>query len=551
MKIFLNNFFHDVDLSPFYNLFKSVFNTSIEIGTLEDSDILFESVFGNDTALYNKKWLYSFLFIGESDRRLPIFINNGLQNSRLKDYSCILKGKSENDKNSTNVVNFPLFVFYYYCFDFIYKFKKHNFDEKRFNITNKITNIPKKNVCVIISNGNDSEGRNIFIEELNKKVEIDYAGHYKNNVNRVEDSHCSPGFIDFVSKYKIIITMENSKNDNYITEKILEGFAANTIPVYWGADNVGDYFNKERFINVKSFNMDDMNEAIDKIISILNNDELFIETINKPIYANNYCPLTLTDISRNIQNLLHIENKQYKKFITFGGPTPNFHNSVTRICLEAENLSFFDEIKGFTECDLQNDEIFWKKHGDFITNSRRGYGYWMWKSYLIKKSFEELKENDILIYCDAGCQINSNGKQRLNEYIDMLNSNKENYGLISFQLEFKEVQYTKKSIFDKFQISENDKNISIQCLGGIIIIKKNNHSINIIDEWYKNCQDYNMINDSICDEDINFIDNRNDQSILSVLVNKYGSIKMKDETYFHPNWETDGFCYPFWAKRIK
>jgi hypothetical protein len=298
MKIYLHNFFHDIDLSPFYNLFTDVFNEIIELGTIEDSDILFESIFGNNSLLYHKKWLYSFLFIGESDRRLPIFINNGLNNPILKDYSCILKGKSENDYKFTNVVNFPLYVLYSYSFDFTYKFMNTD------TTVNKITHVPKKNVCVIISNGNDSEGRNLFLEQLEKHVKIDYAGNYKNNIERVQYPHCSPGFIDFVSKYKVIISMENSKNNNYITEKILHGFTANTIPVYWGANNILDYFNEDRFINVKSFNESDIYDAINKIMIVLNNDDKFIEMINKPIYKDNYIPLTLNHISNNIKLLL-------------------------------------------------------------------------------------------------------------------------------------------------------------------------------------------------------------------------------------------------------
>ena len=119
MKLYLHNFWHDNDLSPFFKTFQQVFNEKVEIGTIENSDILFESIFGSETVLYKKKWLHSFLYIGESDHRLPIFIKNGMNNVRLKDYSCILKGKSENDHSSSNVINFPLFVFYSYSFDFM------------------------------------------------------------------------------------------------------------------------------------------------------------------------------------------------------------------------------------------------------------------------------------------------------------------------------------------------------------------------------------------------------------------------------------------------
>jgi hypothetical protein len=169
----------------------------------------------------------------------------------------------------------------------------------------------------------------------------------------------------------------------------------------------------------------------------------------------------------------------------------------------------------------------------------------VWKSYLIKKTLDQMKDNDILIYCDAGCQINSNGKKRLNEYIDMLHTS--NYGLISFQLEFKEIQYTKQIIFDKLDANEN-KHL-LQCLASIIIIKKNIHSMNIINQWCELCQNYDLINDCTNNESFEFIENRHDQSVLSVLLNKYESIKLLDETYFR-NWE-DGSRYPFLARRMR
>jgi hypothetical protein len=201
--------------------------------------------------------------------------------------------------------------------------------------------------------------------------------------------------------------MENSKNNNYITEKILHGFAANVIPVYWGAENIHDYFNKDRFINVKSFNIDDINDAIDMIIMILNDDNKFIDMINKPIYANNYIPLTINNISLDVKHLLNIEKKQRKKFITFGGPKFNYQNRVKRICYEATNLDFFDEIVGFTDIDLKNDTTFWAKHGEFIENNKRGYGYWLWKPFLIKKALEGINDNDILLLVKHSSSLKS------------------------------------------------------------------------------------------------------------------------------------------------
>lgn len=519
MKLLFNNFFYDQDLSPFLYLFRLVFNENIEIGTLEDSDLLIESIFGNNTFLYKKKWLYSFCFIGESDRRISIFT----QNKIFKDYSCVLKGEINN-----NLVNFPLFVFYNYCYKFVYEYKNKPL----------LSKIPPKDVCVIISN-NDSEGRNYFLDELEKKVKIDYAGNYKNNVERIQHPHCSKEFVDFVSQYKFIISMENSKNKDYITEKILHGFSANTIPVYWGSDNISSYFNEERFINVKNFR--ETNNAIEQIMVLLNNPMKYLETINKPIYKDDYVPLTLTNISHNIQNFLQIKNTQLKKFVTFGNEI--YYNSVKRICKESQNLKFFNEIYGFSDKYLKTEKDFWLKHGHFIENNNRGYGYWLWKPYLIKKELDKMKENDILIYCDSGCQINENGKRRLYEYIDMLNTSE--YGVISFQLEHLESLYTKNKVFETLEINKP----FLQCMATVILLKKNLHSTTVIDEWYTHCENYELINDEHSKEEDCFIDHRHDQSILSAIVNKRGSLKLKDETYFS-NW-IDGENYPFLAKRLR
>jgi len=198
----------------------------------------------------------------------------------------------------------------------------------------------------------------------------------------------------------------------------------------------------------------------------------------------------------------------------------------------------FDEIHGFTEKDLVADTEFWKKHGEFINNNRRGYGYWIWKSHVIKKTFDSLNEGDIVVYCDAGCHVNKKGLDRLNEYFEMLRTNPDDYGLISFQMNhLTEYCYTKRAIFEHFQSSVEVQE-SGQCVGGIQIIMKNKHSENVLNIWIDSLK-YDLLNDNTLLERPEFVENRHDQSILSVIVKTYGSIKLTDETCFPPtvnNW---------------
>ena len=297
MKLFLHRFDLGFDLDPFYKLFENVFNEKIELGTFEDSDILIETLKpDDDTLLYKKKWLYTFFYLGESDKYTRKIMSDFSYNS-LNDFSCVLKG----EKDNKNIINFPLYLYFTYACNLTNKFIK---DDN----TKIITKVPPKNICVIISNScpTHTEGREGFVEKLEQKFQIDYAGRYKNNIGgNLQPMFLSEEFIDFVSQYKFIITMENSKNKDYITEKILHGFTANTIPIYWGSDNIHEYFNEERFINVKTYNDDDVNEAIEKISILLNDEEKYLEMVNKPIYKNNVIPLSLSDISNNIKKLLN------------------------------------------------------------------------------------------------------------------------------------------------------------------------------------------------------------------------------------------------------
>jgi hypothetical protein len=284
MKLFTHGFWsgfvnqtNPVNITFFLELFKIVFNENIELcNDFKEADILLESIFDSKTFLFDKEWKCTFLYSGES--RL---------NAHHKKYSCVLYG----DRNHDNIINVPLFVPNLYSSKLIEKYKSQL----------QIDHVPSKNICVIISNDGGKE-RNKFLDKLEKKINIDYAGNYKNNVQRITHPYNSKEFIDYVSQYKFIISMENSRGDTYITEKILHGFTAQIIPVYWGSVQVTDYFNKDRFINLS--NMDDDERVINDIVEIMNDDKRYLDIINKPIFHKNHFERTIEDIAKDIKNLI-------------------------------------------------------------------------------------------------------------------------------------------------------------------------------------------------------------------------------------------------------
>lgn len=217
-----------------------------------------------------------------------------------------------------------------------------------------------------------------------------------------------------------------------------------------------------------------------------------------------------------------------------------------RFKASAEASAFFDDIQIFSTSDI--DPVFYKKVYEPIKFGRGG-GYWIWKPYFIKRVLDTLEIDDLLVYCDIGCTINSSGKQRFEEYIDILASSKT--GSIDFGLSFKEYQFTKKEVFDHFG-SSNEIINSTHLVGGIQILRKCSHTIKIVNKWYDTAVNYPFLftDEKQIPQHPGFIAHRNDQSIFSVIRNTYGANIIPDETYFS-DFVRDGHRFPFWATRLR
>jgi hypothetical protein len=74
--------------------------------------------------------------------------------------------------------------------------------------------------------------------------------------------------------------MENEQQDYYITEKIINGFRAGIIPIYWGSPNISNYFNPSRFLCVE--NEESIDLIIDRILNMT--DDEYLKIVNEPIF---------------------------------------------------------------------------------------------------------------------------------------------------------------------------------------------------------------------------------------------------------------------------
>lgn len=86
--------------------------------------------------------------------------------------------------------------------------------------------------------------------ELGIKYKGVLGGFNEGTVKELKNLLKNTTKFDGLYDYKYSIALENCKKDNYITEKFTDCILCGTIPIYYGADNVGDYFPKDCFYTI-------------------------------------------------------------------------------------------------------------------------------------------------------------------------------------------------------------------------------------------------------------------------------------------------------------
>jgi len=270
-----------VHVDFFIRLLEGIFEENIIVGTLEESDILFETIF-EESRLNSKMWKYKFLFSGES--RL---------NEQIDKYNIVFCSK----KNSANKINMPEFIPYLYS-----NYSIENLENKHKFI--KEENKSQIAITSIISNSSFNE-RNFLLQVLMQNFPIANFGSLMNNVGgKLEFEYNTLFFNNFLKQFKFILAFENSIDETYITEKIFHGLLAGIIPIYYGCKNITDYINKERILIIEDLSEKSILKVINKIQFLLNNKHVYDEIIRKPIFTNEKLFRTLDSIIVDSRNLL-------------------------------------------------------------------------------------------------------------------------------------------------------------------------------------------------------------------------------------------------------
>ena len=182
--------------------------------------------------------------------------------------------------------------------------------EKDRNYTREF--LEKKEYFANFISGHESEFniRGDFFKKLCEYKRVESPGSYLNNmpngeqVNWLNDSKS-----DFQRKCKFTLCFESTLHYGFVTEKLMDAFYSDTIPIYYGSPTAAEIFNKDAFINVADY--DSFEAAIEKIKELDQDDEKYLEMLRQPILVDPEYPAKLEEALN--QYICHIFEQPLEK----------------------------------------------------------------------------------------------------------------------------------------------------------------------------------------------------------------------------------------------
>lgn len=250
--------------------------------------------------------------------------------------------------------------------------------------------------------------------------------------------------------------------------------------------------------------------------------------------------------------------------VTFGGGLKKYRNAARALANDACKCGFFKEVLLYSDLlyppkylhkNVINRIPNWSNEDfEFIRNNKPGFGFWIWKPIIINSVLTSMKEGDYAVYLDGGCEISPLGIERLHQYIDICNES----GGLFFQLEHSEEQFTKNELFEYLK-TPKEQRISPQIQATFFVIKSCQETRALVEKWLALSRVDSMrllTNErSPLKQSHQFIDHRNDQSILSLTVKQSNFSVIPAEDNFDSrlydiinSWI---FLIPFHSRRAK
>jgi hypothetical protein len=221
-------------------------------------DVLFHSIFNRASDALNYK-CKKILFLGENHRPSEYITN----------YSI-----SFDPHNETNF-RLPLWQVYLLMWPGLKNRLYDRFKVKEF----------EKWCAFIVSNPSNFFRNSLFYQLHNYKSVNSYGRYLTNDLSLQELSKGQywrdvKDFYFQTHHHKFMLAIENSPYKYYCTEKLMDAFLGNTLPIYWGDTRVAEDWNEKAFINGTRIDILETVKKIDK------DNGLFNAMYSEPVFTD-------------------------------------------------------------------------------------------------------------------------------------------------------------------------------------------------------------------------------------------------------------------------
>ena len=514
---------------------------------------------------------------------VPYFFNNILQN--FKNKIILITLETDFFKMSDSYLNNPL-IYHWFTWNKQYDHPKLTCIPIGLNLdrhlppmltflSNKNRSAEKSKFCAVNGSVSSHPIRKRLMELAKTKwcgfctfiENIPYSKTYVNFShtdphNRIQIDVTNPKCYDILSEYKFILSPPGGGVDCHRT---WEALYSGTIPIVISS-SINELYDDMPVLTVKNWDVITKEFLESKYVEIqkklqnneYNMDKLYFDywrdLIDKKYRESEENEILINNIGNMSFSL--VKNESNIHFITYANKT--FEIAKKRLLKEAEHFGEFKTITGYGPADLPKDFV--EKFKNILAMPRGG-GYWIWRPIILLNKLNSMQNGEFLIFLDAGSKLNPLGKQQFHEYINRLKNS--NYGIMSVQMSGnngpgnleQEKVWTNTQIFNYLNVDINSNHAnSGQYLGGILVMRKNEHLLKIINLLIKALNDDPLMFTDHYNKNQHqgFRENRHEQSVFSLLRKIHGSVVIDgDESFMPPFGNGKSLKYPFWATRSK
>ena len=223
----------------------------------QQPDFVFCSCFGNQVQFYG-------------GTRVQIIGENQIPDFNLYDYAIGCHDLSFGDR----YLRLPYFTFHKREAVGRLALEKHTLPLEVYESKQKFCSF-------VVSNYGANPLREQVFESLSAYKRVESGGRSRNNQpdgRPVEDK------LVFQQQCRFSMAFENARTAGYCTEKIVDGFAAATVPIYWGDPEVTRLYNPEAFIDCGDCAT--VREMVEKVRAVEEDHARWLYMVRQPAYRD-------------------------------------------------------------------------------------------------------------------------------------------------------------------------------------------------------------------------------------------------------------------------